>query len=44
VDWNSPDGIPPAKLWVAAVAAVALVMSIVVMAREETNAFIYFQF
>jgi len=44
VDWNSPDGIPPVKLWVAAVAAIALVMSIVVMAREETNAFIYFQF
>lgn len=44
VDWNSPEGIPPAKLWIAAVAAIALVMSIVVMAREETNAFIYFQF
>lgn len=44
VDWNSPDGIPPAKLWIAAFAAIALVMSIVVMAREETNAFIYFQF
>jgi hypothetical protein len=44
VDWNSPAGIPPAKLWIAAVAAIALVASIVVIAREETNAFIYFQF
>lgn len=44
VNWNSPAGIPPAKLWIAAVAAIALVASIVFIAREETNAFIYFQF
>jgi D-alanyl-lipoteichoic acid acyltransferase DltB (MBOAT superfamily) len=44
VDWNSPAGIPPARMWIAALAAIALVASIVVMAREEPNAFIYFQF
>jgi hypothetical protein len=31
-------------MWIAALAAIALVASIVVMAREEPNAFIYFQF
>lgn len=44
VNWQSPAGIPPPPIWVAGVAAMALVASIIVLAREETNAFIYFQF
>ena len=44
VDWHKPAGIPPPPLWVAAAAALALIASMVVLAREETNAFIYFQF
>ena len=44
VDWNAPAGIAPAPLWVAITAALALVASVILLARDENNAFIYFQF
>jgi alginate O-acetyltransferase complex protein AlgI len=44
VDWSSPTGIPLPPSWVAGSAAIALVVSLILLAREETNAFIYFQF
>ena len=44
VDWSSPAGIPLPPSWVAGSAAIALVVSLILLAREETNAFIYFQF
>lgn len=44
VNWNSPAGIPLPPSWIAGSAAIALVASIILLAREETNAFIYFQF
>jgi alginate O-acetyltransferase complex protein AlgI len=44
VNWNSPAGIPLPPSWIAGFAAIALVYSIILLAREETNAFIYFQF
>jgi alginate O-acetyltransferase complex protein AlgI len=44
VNWNSPAGIPLPPSWIAGLAAIALVSSIIILAREETNAFIYFQF
>jgi D-alanyl-lipoteichoic acid acyltransferase DltB (MBOAT superfamily) len=44
IDWTAPPGIPLAPVWVSAVAAIALVASLIGMARNEPNAFIYFQF
>lgn len=44
IDWTAPPGIPPSPLWVSPIAAVALVASLIGMARNEPNAFIYFQF
>ena len=44
VDWTKPAGLPPAPLWIAITAAAALAISIIFMARDEHNAFIYFQF
>jgi alginate O-acetyltransferase complex protein AlgI len=44
VNWSSPAGIPLPPSWIAGSAAIALIVSIILLAREETNAFIYFQF
>ena len=44
IDWTAPPGIPLPPLWVSAAAALALVASLIGMARNEPNAFIYFQF
>lgn len=44
VDWNKPHGIPAVPQWIAAAAALALVTSLIFLARDENNAFIYFQF
>ena len=44
VNWTNPAGIPPVSLVRAATAAAALAVSVIIMARGEHNAFIYFQF
>lgn len=44
VDWTRPKGIPQVSLWMASLAALALAVSVILMARGEHNAFIYFQF
>ena len=44
IDWTAPPGIPPPPIWVSAAAALALVASLIGMAQNEPNAFIYFQF
>jgi alginate O-acetyltransferase complex protein AlgI len=44
IDWTAPPGIPPPPVWVSSAAAIALLASLIGMARNEPNAFIYFQF
>jgi alginate O-acetyltransferase complex protein AlgI len=44
IDWTAPPGIRLPPIWVSAAAALALVASLIGMARNEPNAFIYFQF
>jgi alginate O-acetyltransferase complex protein AlgI len=44
IDWTAAPGIPLPPVWVSAAAALALVASLIGMARNEPNAFIYFQF
>jgi D-alanyl-lipoteichoic acid acyltransferase DltB (MBOAT superfamily) len=44
IDWTAPPGIPLPPVWVSVAAALALVASLIGMARNEPNAFIYFQF
>jgi D-alanyl-lipoteichoic acid acyltransferase DltB (MBOAT superfamily) len=44
IDWTAPPGIPLPPVWVSSAAAVALLASLIGMARNEPNAFIYFQF
>jgi len=43
-DWTAPPGIPMPPVWISAAAALALVASLIGMAQNEPNAFIYFQF
>ena len=44
IDWTAPPGIPLPPVWVSSAAAIALLASLIGMARNEPNAFIYFQF
>lgn len=44
IDWTAPPGIPLPPVWVSSVAAIALLASLIGMARNQPNAFIYFQF
>jgi alginate O-acetyltransferase complex protein AlgI len=44
INWTAPPGIPLPPVWVSSAAAIALLASLIGMARNEPNAFIYFQF
>ena len=44
IDWTAPPGIPLPPIWVSAAAALALIASLIGMAQNAPNAFIYFQF
>lgn len=44
IDWSTPVGIPPVPTRLTVLAAAALAISLVIMARGQHNAFIYFQF
>jgi D-alanyl-lipoteichoic acid acyltransferase DltB (MBOAT superfamily) len=44
IDWTAPPGIPLPPVWVSSAAAIALLASLIGMARNQPNAFIYFQF
>jgi D-alanyl-lipoteichoic acid acyltransferase DltB (MBOAT superfamily) len=44
IDWTAPPGIPLPPAWLSSAAAIALLASLIGMARNEPNAFIYFQF
>lgn len=44
IDWSSPPGIPFPPFWISPLAALALIASLIGMAKNEPSAFIYFQF
>ena len=44
IDWTAPPGIPLPPIWISAAAALALIASLIGMAQDAPNAFIYFQF